>query len=117
MTTHATMGDPVLETVTAKMVEYLKPERIILFGSRSRGDSNPDSDYDFLIEMKTDLRKPEREIAVHKLFRYRDWSMDVFVYTPEEIRRWRDDVGTIVHMAENEGRVLYERTSNLEPVV
>jgi predicted nucleotidyltransferase len=102
-------SDSVLEQVTTTLVAKLHPIRIILFGSRARGDSNDSSDYDFLIELDTTLKRPYREIEVHRLFRERNWAMDVFVYTPAEVRANRDDVGTVVHMAEKEGRVLYER--------
>lgn len=102
-------GDPVLERVTTTIVAILHPSRIIFFGSRARGDSTESSDYDFLIELDTPLKRPYREIEVRRLFRQRNWAMDVFVYTPVEVRANRDDVGTAVHLAEKEGRVLFER--------
>lgn len=37
--------------------------------------------------------------------------MDVFVYTPDEVRQRRNVVGTLVHTIEQEGKVLYERTA------
>ena len=43
-------------SITAQLIEKYKPEKIILFGSAARGDSNPDSDADFLIPIK----KPKR---------------------------------------------------------
>jgi len=52
--------DPTLPSeivsITAQLIEKYKPEKIILFGSAARGDSNPDSDADFLIPIK----KPKR---------------------------------------------------------
>lgn len=102
-------GDPVLERVTSTIVSNLDPTRIILFGSRARGDHTENSDYDFLVELDTALKRPYREMEVQRLFRNRNWAMDVFVYTPAEVKANRDDVGTVVHVAEKEGRVLYER--------
>lgn len=101
--------DSVVEQVTRKIVAKFHPVRILLFGSRARGDSTESSDYDFLIELETQLKRPYREIEVDRLFRDRNWSMDLFVYTPAEVLAARDDVGTIVHIAEKEGRVIYER--------
>jgi len=99
---------PPIEQIVNRIVEYFRPHRIILFGSRARGDFHEDSDVDLLIEMDTDLRKPYREIEIDKLFPMRDWSLDVFVYTPSEIVERRENVGTLVHMAEKEGRVVYD---------
>jgi len=101
---------PPIDHIVKTIVEQLDPHRIIIFGSYAHGDAGSDSDIDVLIEMDTDLRKPWREIAVDRLFRDRLWAMDVFVYTPDEVRRLRESVGTIVRVAEREGKVLYERT-------
>jgi uncharacterized protein len=100
---------PPLDEIVERIVQHCRPRRILLFGSRARGDHHDDSDVDLLIEMDTDLRKPFREVEIHKLFPERAWSMDVFVYTPEEIAERKPNVGTLVHMAEKEGRVLYDR--------
>ena len=35
--------------------EAVKPDRIILFGSRARGDEGPDSDLDLLIVKDSDV--------------------------------------------------------------
>lgn len=53
----ATVDDPVLARVRAALdKEYgSRIERVVLFGSRARGDARPDSDYDvavFLRDMK-----------------------------------------------------------------
>jgi predicted nucleotidyltransferase len=48
-------GDPVLERIRRTIVEHLRPRRVVLFGSRARGSAAPDSDYDIMVEMETDL--------------------------------------------------------------
>ncbi len=102
--------DQVLEYITRTIVERLRPRRIVLFGSRARGGAQPDSDYDIMVELETDLRSTERTRAVTALFpRWSGWSMDVLVYTPEEVQRWKDDVGMVMYDIVREGRVLYTR--------
>lgn len=103
----------VLERITRTIVEHLRPRRIVLFGSRARGDATSDSDYDIMVEMETDLPDGERANAVYGLFPERaseyDWSLDVHVHTPEEIERWKDDVGVVMYDIVREGLVLYCR--------
>ncbi|MGB7568961.1 MAG: nucleotidyltransferase domain-containing protein, partial [Chitinivibrionales bacterium] len=41
--------------------------QIILFGSRSRGNARPDSDWDFLVSVKDDLSFPEKAIISAKV--------------------------------------------------
>ena len=40
----ARVDDTLLRRMTAAIVEAADPERVILFGSRARGDAGPDSD-------------------------------------------------------------------------
>ena len=103
--THAAL----LEQVTRTIVERFHPKRIVLFGSHARGDAGSDSDLDVFIEMQTPRRPPERAIEVSAAFGLRSWSLDVVVYTPEEVQRLRGVSGTLLSVIEKEGKVLYEQ--------
>jgi predicted nucleotidyltransferase len=41
--------DTVSDEIVERLVRELEPVRIYLFGSRARGESGPDSDYDILV--------------------------------------------------------------------
>jgi uncharacterized protein len=105
----STVTDDLLAEITRRIVDSLHPRRIVLFGSRARGDSRPDGDIDLFIEMESSKRPSERAIDVLKLFGLRPWSMDVLVFTPEEVRASRGKPGSLVTSIEAEGRVLHER--------
>ena len=47
-------GDPVLAELVRRLVEAYEPERIYLFGSKVRGDSDRDSDYDLMVIVPDD---------------------------------------------------------------
>lgn len=98
----------LLEQVTQTIVDKFHPRRVILFGSRARGDARPDSDIDLLIEMETTETPPERAIEVSAVFGLRPWPLDVLVYTPAEVKRLHGVAGTLLSVIEREGRVLYE---------
>ena len=101
--------DPLLEHITATIAARFRPRRIVLFGSRARGDASADSDYDLMIEMDSSLPMPNRAMAIDRLFGLRDWSMDVFVFTPDEIAATRHTVGTLVNSIERDGVTVYEQ--------
>ncbi len=99
----------ILEHVTRTIVDRFHPRRILLFGSRARGEAAPDSDLDIFVEMETSATPPERAIQVSSVFGLRPWSLDVVVYTPQEVLRLRPIHGTLLSAIEAEGQVLYER--------
>ncbi|HSB17493.1 MAG TPA: nucleotidyltransferase domain-containing protein [Bryobacteraceae bacterium] len=62
----ALVDDTVLSEIVRHLVAAVDPERIVLFGSRARGDSRPDSDVDLLIVKETDKPKHLRAIPAHR---------------------------------------------------
>ncbi len=100
---------PPIDNIVKKIVDRFAPLRIVLFGSRARGDTHPDSDLDLLIEMESVLSPPHRSAAVAGLFGDRTWPLDVLVYTPAEAAQARSERNSFLSEVEAEGRVVYER--------
>jgi predicted nucleotidyltransferase len=75
-------SDPILAEIVRRLIEAYSPDRIYLFGSKARGDSSPDSDYDLLIVVP-DEAPPERRRS--RLAYDRLWgtgaAADVLVWT------------------------------------
>jgi len=87
----------------------LKILKIILFGSRARGDFKEDSDWDFLIVIDKDLDrrtkwdiiiKIKRKLAMLKI------PNDIIINSIREFEERRDNVGYIIYYAVREGIVL-----------
>ena len=102
-------ADRTIRRMVREVVRLFQPDRVILFGSRARGDQRPDSDVDLLVVLPA--RKSKREIGVdigvvaHRF----GMPVDVIVTTPEEYE-WRKEMqGTIERPAFREGKVLYAR--------
>ena len=101
----------VTAAVVKTTVEQFHPHRIILFGSRARGDHRPDSDLDLFIAMDVGPAVPRRERArrIHATFNPYPCAMDLIVYTPEESAYWREVAASLPATVYREGRVLYGR--------
>lgn len=105
--------DPLdhLPEITKRIVKTSNPEKILLFGSHSRGDAHPDSDLDLLIIVSKIKKTRAESIRVRRALRGLLIPIDVIVATAEQIERLGDMKGLIYHTALSEGRVLYERAS------
>jgi predicted nucleotidyltransferase len=103
------VDDAAIEGIVRKIVEAFHPLRIILFGSRARGDHCADSDVDLFVEMETTDAPVERRVKIRQLFRPSVCGMDILVYTPEEVAARRNSLASVVPTIEKEGKVLYER--------
>jgi predicted nucleotidyltransferase len=97
---------PQFRRFLARVRRELRPERVILFGSRGRGDNRAGSDYDLLIVSGRFRGVPwiERAPLVIRLW---DLPLDVepICLTPEEYRRRRREL-SIIGEAVREGVVL-----------
>jgi len=105
----AVAGSGRLEAIVSGIVERFSPRRIILFGSRARGEAGPEGDVDLFVEMETLKSPPERAMEISSIFGLRSWSLDLVVYTPKEVERFRKVRGSFLSIIESEGKVLYER--------
>lgn len=99
---------PDADALARRIVERLDPARVVLFGSRARGEDAP-GDTDLFVEMETDRRPPERVADVLAVFGLRTWPLDVVVYTSAEVVRLRGVPTSLLNEIEASGRVLYER--------
>jgi predicted nucleotidyltransferase len=104
---------PVSETLplaVERIVEHLRPEKIILFGSYAYGTPTPDSDVDLLVVMKTnEERLVERHWQVSRLLIPRPFPVDILVRTPQELERDLAKKHYFYYDVASRGRVLYER--------
>lgn len=104
-------AEECLAAIVERIVRNFDPERIILFGSRARGDADPESDFDLLVVMNFQGSAREIRLAIRRLLADLPFAKDVFVTTPEDFA-WRQHVaGTLEYPAAQEGKVVYARTA------
>jgi predicted nucleotidyltransferase len=96
-----------LSFITDRLVAFLKPEEIWLFGSRARGDHRPDSDIDILVVLPDDAAPDHRR--AYEPVMASGLACDVVPCRASDFRAEQRQSGTLSARAVGEGRLLYRR--------
>lgn len=99
----------VISVMVDRIVEGFNPLRVILFGSWARGTANQWSDVDLLVVFPALEDKREMSINIRRSLKGLSVSKDILVSTPDEISGRGQIVGTVLHSAVCDGRVLYDK--------
>lgn len=97
----------LFEELRARLVESLGAQRIVVFGSRARGNHRPDSDVDIMVIMEGGGSAGTRAVKVGRALRGIGVPTDIVVYTPKEYQRYRRWPSSIAAIADREGIVLH----------
>lgn len=103
-------GDLWLPAIVGRIVRLVDPVRIILFGSRARGDAREDSDYDVLVILDAVEHRRNARIAIAQALLDLPVAADVVVGTPTDIAADHRGPRGIVQWAAEQGHSVYERT-------
>ena len=79
---------------------------ISLFGSRSRGDAEPDSDWDYLVCIKNEISFPKKATlasVVQTKLAEKHISADIIIRSEKQIADERGNVGVITYYALKDG--------------
>ena len=97
-----------LADIVAQLRRIPQVERVILFGSYSRGRADLMTDLDLIVVMRSDKPFVERTAELYRLISA-PVDLDMLVYTPQEIEQLKNR--GFFRKALAEGKVLYEKKS------
>ena len=86
------------------------PEKIILFGSTARDDTDQYSDIDLIVIKATDEPFVQRLIDAGS-YVSSPGRIDISVYTPDELKAMIDEENPFIQSALRDGMVIYEKAS------
>ncbi len=100
--------DAKLAEIVRRLVTAFEPERIYLFGSKARGEEDPDSDYDVMVIVPDDA-PPERKRSrrAYEALRGTGTAADVLVWTRRSFEDRLHVVCSLPATVEREGLLLY----------
>ena len=103
--------DPRVAGMVAQLADEFSPERIVLFGSRARGDEREDSDVDLLVIMPEIADRHALTVAMLVALSDAPLPNDVLVTTPEQFAKRGRIPGNALYHAQREGIVVYDRAT------
>ena len=93
----------VLHYILAQLSKTFNVQRMILFGSRAKGTARPDSDYDVVVVVESEIPYYARLGVVGNAVRDRKFPLDLLALTPKEAEESSKFFGSIMYIAETEG--------------
>ncbi len=102
------IDETTLKQIVERIIVTARPQRVILFGSRGRGDADEGSDLDLMVVLPEAPDKFGEMIRLHKAVGNVGVGVDVLVYSEEEYQRRSQVPGTVLYWARKQGRRLYE---------
>jgi len=109
----------VIHAVCRRIIDNVRPEKIVLFGSQAFGTAKRDSDLDLLVIIDSQnplalLQKRDRYVEILRLFRHKGFGLDAIVVTDKEVQKLVDEnegEWDLILEILNEGKILYEQNA------
>jgi uncharacterized protein len=102
-------NDQLIEEVARRLAIAAPGAKVILFGSRSRGEERPGSDVDLLVIQPGEIERPRAESArLRRELRGFGVGFDVILVSRKYADDWGHFEGSVLNEALSTGRILVE---------
>lgn len=91
-----------------RIVEAAHPVRVILFGSRARGDGGQDSDVDIIVVEREVSNRYAEIVRLMEILRGLILPVEILVISELDFDYWSNIPGSVYRAAKLEGKALYE---------
>jgi predicted nucleotidyltransferase len=97
----------LLDELVRRVVDAVRPRRIILFGSGAREQMGPQSDLDLLVVMPDGVHRRRTAQAVYKSLGGLGFAKDVVVVTESDLQQFGQNPSLVIFPALQQGKELY----------
>ncbi len=101
------VNEEIIQKIKMRIVKGANPQKIVIFGSYAQGTATKDSDLDIVVIKSTGMPMHKRAIEIRKLLHGISIPKDIIVYTPEEVRKWKDASSAFITTILKNGGVIY----------
>jgi len=97
----------ILNEIVKRIVEEVRPVRVVLFGSAAIGRMGPDSDLDLLVVMPDGAHRRQTAQKIYRSLSGIGIAKDIVVVTESDISNYGENPSLVIYPALKEGRELY----------
>lgn len=96
-----------IKQLVQRIVDYIHPGKVILFGSYAKGSASIKSDLDLLVIKATPLPLPRRAAELTPFLSNSLVPVDVHIYTPEEVEEYTQEKFSFLNTILTYGKTVY----------
>jgi len=104
-----TLTPSLVQEIVKRIVDAVRPDQIVLFGSYAYGIPDKESDIDILVIMETDRPRHKRSVILNKVLAGLLIPKDLVVYTPKEVDEWKEVPQAFITQILKKGVILYDK--------
>jgi predicted nucleotidyltransferase len=97
----------ILNELVQRIVDAVRPVRVVLFGSAARRQMGPSSDLDLLVVMPDGVHRRRTAHEIYRRLSGMGVAKDIVVVTESDVREHRDNPALVIYTALREGKELY----------
>ena len=97
----------LLDELVRRVVDAVRPRRIILFGSGAREQMGPQSDLDLLVVMPDGVHRRRTAQTVYQSLGGLGFAKDVVVVTESDLQQFGQNPSLVIFPALQQGKELY----------
>lgn len=103
------MSPPIeaINRLIVRIVEVVRPTKIILFGSAGRGEDSTCKDIDLLVVMPENVHRRKTAQRLYRELEGVGFPFDLLVVTTEDLENHKNNIGLIYGNILREGREIY----------
>jgi len=99
---------PILREIVRRLIDAYQPERVYLFGSKARGDSGAESDFDLMVVVRDNVPlELRRSRLAYQVLRGTATAADVLVWTRQSFDERLHLKASLPYTIISEGKLLY----------
>ena len=101
------ISDELINDIVKRIIAIANPDRILLFGSASKGEMNKDSDIDLLVLESSPKDTRKERVRLRSTLVGLGYPFDIFVMQTEKFEATKTIIGGLAYPAHKNGRVIY----------